>query len=63
MHTRLRQLRKSAGLTQAQLAVRAGLYQQDISRWERGRGHPLTPSFGTIIVIFCFGTICRMKGN
>ncbi len=40
MHTTLRQLRKSAGLTQAQLATRAGLCQQDISRWERGRVQP-----------------------
>ena len=40
MHTTLRQLRKSAGLTQAQLAARAGLYQQDISRWECGRVQP-----------------------
>ncbi len=40
MHTTLRQLRKSAGLTQAQLAAKAGVYQQDISRWERGRVQP-----------------------
>ena len=40
MHTRLPQMRKSAGLTQARLAARAGLHQQDISRWERGRIQP-----------------------
>ncbi len=40
MHTRLRQLRRSAGLTQAKLAAKAGVYQQDISRWECGRVQP-----------------------
>jgi len=52
MHTRLRQLRKSAGLTQAQLVAKAGVRQQDISRWERGlilqRDHtrPSDPAYG-----------------
>jgi len=40
MHATLRQLRKSAGLTQAQLAARAGVHQRDISRWECGRVQP-----------------------
>jgi XRE family transcriptional regulator, regulator of sulfur utilization len=33
-------LRLAAGLTQAELAERAGLSQADISRYERGLGNP-----------------------
>lgn len=32
--------RKAAGLTQSQLAVAAGVQQQRISYWEKGRGVP-----------------------
>ena len=65
MHTTLRQLRKSAGLTQAQLAAKAGLYQQDISRWECGRVQPgissllkLTKALGVSVSQLVFGN-CR----
>ncbi len=36
----LSELRKAAGLTQAQAALKIGKHQQDISRWERGIHNP-----------------------
>ena len=36
MGEKLREARKAAGLTQAQLAERVGCYQKDIARWEAG---------------------------
>lgn len=37
MGEKLREARKAAGLTQAQLAERVGCTQKDIARWESGR--------------------------
>ncbi len=42
--------RKAAGFTQVELAERLGVYQKDISRWEKGE---IQPSLGT------FADICR----
>lgn len=42
--------RKAAGVTQAELAERLGVYQKDISRWEKGE---IQPNLGT------FADICR----
>lgn len=39
---RLYQLRKSAGLTQAELADRIQVSRQTISKWEMGNGIPDT---------------------
>ncbi len=36
----IRVMRKRAGMTQAQLAERAGVNQHHISRWEKGRVEP-----------------------
>lgn len=41
---RLRQLRKSAGLTQAQLGERVGVVYQEIARLERGDNEPTWPT-------------------
>ena len=38
--TLLRQARRRAGLTQAELAIAAGTTQSAIARWERGASHP-----------------------
>lgn len=40
MGEKLKAARKAAGLTQVQLAEKAGCKQKDISRWEAGR--PMT---------------------
>ena len=37
---RLKKLRKSAGLTQTELADRMGVHPQTISKWERGISQP-----------------------
>lgn len=36
----LKELRLSAGLTQAQAGFRVGVIQQNISRWEKGKRRP-----------------------
>ena len=36
----IRAARRAAGLTQVQLAEKAGCSQQDINRWETGRVNP-----------------------
>jgi transcriptional regulator with XRE-family HTH domain len=41
----IREARRRAGLTQAQLAERAGTTQSAVARWERGRS---APSFDTV---------------
>lgn len=42
--------RKAAGVTQKELADRIGVYQKDVSRWERNE---LSPNIAT------FAKICR----
>lgn len=37
MGEKLREARKAAGLTQAEMAVKVGCTQKDIARWEAGR--------------------------
>ncbi len=37
--------RKAAGVTQAELAERLGVYQKDISRWEKGEIQPSLSAF------------------
>lgn len=37
---KIKDLRKSAGLSQAELAFRLGLFQKDVSRWESGTHSP-----------------------
>lgn len=41
MGEKLRAARKAAGLTQAQLAEKAGYTQRDVSRWESGVVEPV----------------------
>lgn len=36
----LSELRKKAGLTQSELAIRVGVTQMAVSHWESGRRHP-----------------------
>lgn len=37
MGEKIRKARKTAGLTQSQLAEKVGCKQKDVSRWENGR--------------------------
>ena len=39
VHIVIKQLRESAGLTQAELARRLGVPQPQVARWESGRRH------------------------
>lgn len=40
----IKSARKNAGLTQKQLADAIGVYQKDISRWEKGERTPAAES-------------------
>lgn len=40
--------RKAAGVTQKELADRIGVYQKDVSRWERDELSPNTKTFAKI---------------
>jgi putative transcriptional regulator len=40
MGERLRKLRQAAGLSQAELAARAGLTVDSVQNWEQGRSEP-----------------------
>lgn len=46
----IQKARKAAGVTQIQLAERLGVYQKDISRWEK---NDLTPN------VLTFAKICK----
>ena len=48
---KLREVRKKRGLSQKQLAEELGVYQKDISRWEKGLYSPSTDTFRSICVI------------
>ena len=37
---RLKELRKAAGLSQAQLSARVGVSQQAVGKWENGKSSP-----------------------
>jgi transcriptional regulator with XRE-family HTH domain len=64
------QLRVEAGLTQSDLAAKAGCHQTDISRWEgaqSGAGNSRMPNIDTVRKLetamgFPAGTILRMAG-
>jgi transcriptional regulator with XRE-family HTH domain len=45
----IRQARKRAGLTQAELAERAGTTQSAIARWERGASHPTVERLQSLV--------------
>lgn len=49
----IKSARKAAGVTQAQLAERLGVYQKDVSRWERNQREP-----GAVTL----ASICRALG-
>lgn len=49
---RLRDIRKSLGMTQSQVAAKSGLSQSNINTWERGRSMPLPD--GLIALADCF---------
>ncbi len=46
--TRIKKARKDAGINQQALAEALGLYQKDISRWERGEITPRLEVFAEI---------------
>lgn len=50
---RLREIRKSSGMTQMQVAAKSGLSQSNINTWERGRSVPLPD--GLIALADAFG--------
>lgn len=45
----IRQARKTAGLTQAGLAARAGTTQSAVSRWERGHDEPRLSTLSSLL--------------
>ena len=47
--TLLRQARRRAGLTQAELAGRAGTTQSAVARWERGATHPTVERLQSLV--------------
>lgn len=44
----IKKARKSAGVTQKELAERVGAYQKDVSRWETGEVTPSVESLADI---------------
>ena len=44
----MQKARKAAGVTQKQLAERLGVYQKDISRWEKNDSTPNVLTFAKI---------------
>ena len=52
MGNQLRELRKKANITQAELAVRLGVQQSAISHWERGDNLPETRNLLKMSEIF-----------
>lgn len=44
----IQKARKAAGVTQIQLAERLGVYQKDISRWEKNDSTPNALTFAKI---------------
>lgn len=44
----IQKARKAAGVTQIQLAERLGVYQKDISRWEKNDSTPSVLTFAKI---------------
>jgi transcriptional regulator with XRE-family HTH domain len=54
---RLRELREAAGLTQEQLAVRAGVKREAVARWERGAREP---AWGNVLALAqALGVSCQ----
>jgi transcriptional regulator with XRE-family HTH domain len=54
---RLKELREAAGLTQSQLAERAGLHRQGIVKLERGEREP---AWGTVLALMdALGVSCQ----
>lgn len=49
---RLRELRKSAGITQRQIAARLNISQQSYARYESGTGEPNLETLAKIAKIF-----------
>lgn len=49
---RLRELRKSAGITQRQIAARLNISQQSYARYESGTGEPNLETLAKIAEIF-----------
>jgi transcriptional regulator with XRE-family HTH domain len=45
----LKQAREKAGMTQAQLAERAGLSLRTVQSWEQGRRSPVSPDFFKLV--------------
>jgi putative transcriptional regulator len=55
--TRLKDMREAAGITQKQLADRAGLSQRAISHWEQGLREPSW--LNVVALAAALGTDCR----
>jgi DNA-binding XRE family transcriptional regulator len=60
---RLRAFRHAAGLTQAQLAAKAGLSKATVNRLEGGRGHPPRPSIEALARVLGPGLVTRGPGK
>ncbi len=48
IHENIKAARKAAGVTQKDLAQAIGVYQKDISRWERGERLPSLEMFAKL---------------
>lgn len=50
IHENIRKARKSAGVTQTELAAKVGVHQKDISRWESGDRTPSVEALAAICI-------------
>lgn len=55
----LRRARQARGLTQGQLAERAGTSQEQVSRWESGRRSPTVETLARLLAVLGFELTAR----
>lgn len=53
---RIREARKSQGLSQEDLAIRMGLTQGAVSQWERGETYPALDLLTQLAIVLCAST-------
>jgi transcriptional regulator with XRE-family HTH domain len=55
----LRQARQARGLTQGELATRAGTSQEQVSRWESGKRSPTVDQLGRLLAVLGYELTLR----